>query len=102
VQRIYRLPNAKAAKESKKSLRRSHKQFNKSFVSFSVRQVAGRDRRSSSARTLCESSTHGAQMASDGQTPAIGTSRRPQNEHRSALSAADSRLAGSARHDSQM
>ena len=70
--------------------------------SFNERQVAGRDRRSSSARMLCESSTHDAQMASDGQTPAIGTSRRPQNEHRSAVSPTDSRLASSARHDSQM
>jgi len=41
-------------------------------------------------------------MASDGQAPAIGTSRRRQKEHRSAATAADSRLASSPIHDSQI
>ena len=65
-------------------------------------ELAGRDRRPSSARILCESSRHAAQRASDGNAPAIGTSRRRQNEHRSAVAAADSRVASSAMHDSQM
>jgi len=41
-------------------------------------------------------------MANDGNAPAIGTLRRPHNEHRSAVAAAESRVASSAIHDSQM
>ena len=71
-------------------------------VGFNSTLGGGSRSASSSARMLCESARHAEQRAIEGNAPAIGASRRPQNEHRWAVTAADSGVVSSAIHDSQM